>query len=56
MVCLSSSNIKINQIKSNSGKIFLWIELIPEPDVKYQLANGMVYHRLGSSNYSEKKS
>lgn len=54
VVCLSSSNIKINQIKSNSGKIFLWIEVIPEPDVKYQLANGMVYHRLGASNYFEK--
>jgi hypothetical protein len=54
VVCLSSSNIKINQVKSNSGKIFLWIEVIPEHDVKYQLANGMVYHRLGASNYFEK--
>lgn len=54
VICLSSSNIKINQVKSNSGKIFLWIVVIPEPDVKYQLANGMVYHRLGASNYFEK--
>lgn len=54
VICLSSSNIKINQVKSNSGKIFLWIEVIPEPDIKYQLANGMVYHRLGASNYFEK--
>lgn len=54
VVCLSSSNIKVNQVKSNSKKIFLWIEVIPEPDVKYQLANGMIYHRLGASNYFEK--
>lgn len=54
IVCLNSSNIIINQVKSNSGKIFLWIKIIPKPDVKYQLANGMVYHRLGASNYFEK--
>lgn len=54
IVYLNSSNIKINQVKTNSKKIFLWIEVIPEPYVKYQLANGMVYHRLGASNYFEK--
>lgn len=54
LIYLKSSNIKINQVKTNSGKIFLWIEVIPEDDVKYQLANGMVYHRLGASNYFEK--
>lgn len=54
IVYLNSSNIKVNQVKTNSKKIFLWIEVIPEPYVKYQLANGMVYHRLGASNYFEK--
>jgi len=54
IVYLNTSNIKINQVKTNSKKIFLWIEVIPVPDVKYQLENGTVYHRLGASNYFEK--
>jgi predicted HTH transcriptional regulator len=54
-VKLQSSNIKINQITNKDGKKFLMIEVVPEANIKYQLANGLIYYRLGASNYFEKK-
>jgi predicted HTH transcriptional regulator len=53
-VKLKSSNIKPRQIVNNEKKKFLVIEVIPEPNIKYQLANGLIYYRLGASNYFEK--
>lgn len=54
-VKLKSSNIKPKQIVNKDKKKFLAIEVIPEPSIKYQLANGVIFYRLGASNYFEKK-
>jgi hypothetical protein len=53
-VKLQSSNIKVNQMINLTGKKFLVIKIFSKPNIKYQLANGIIYHRLGASNYFEK--
>lgn len=53
---IEPSNIKSRQIVNKSGKKFLIIEVqsSTQSNIIYQLANGMIYHRLGASNYFEK--
>lgn len=51
---LKPSNLKISQITNSSSNKFLSIKVFPDPDIKYQLANGIIYYRLGASNYFEK--
>lgn len=53
-VKLKSSNIKPRQIVNMEKKVFLVVEVLSEPNVKFQLANGLIYYRLGASNYFEK--
>lgn len=54
IVNLSPISIKQTQITNKYGKQFLAIQVIPEPNIKYQLANGKIYYRLGASNYYDK--
>ncbi len=53
---INPSHISIEQITNDRNKRFLSIQLMPDADenIKYQLVNGMVYYRLGASNYCEK--
>ncbi len=53
-VFLDSSNIKPRQLITKLDKRFLIIEIVSKPNIKYQLVGGMVYYRLGASNYFEK--
>lgn len=53
-VLLDSSNIKTRQIITSSNKKFLIIEVIPKSNTKYQIRGGMIFYRLGASNYYEK--
>lgn len=54
IIKLKPNNITTKQIINKDKKKFLIIETLPEPNIKYQLANGTIYHRLGASNYFEK--
>ncbi len=53
-VKLKQSNIVTKQITNKDDKKFLIFEIVPDPNVKYQLSNGLIYYRLGASNYFEK--
>jgi putative lipoic acid-binding regulatory protein len=53
-VLLDSSNIKTRQIITSSNKNFIIIEVIPKSNTKYQIRGGMIFYRLGASNYFEK--
>jgi len=53
-VLLDSSNIKTRQIITSSNKKFLIIEVIPKSNTKYQIRGGIIFYRLGASNYFEK--
>ncbi len=53
-VLLDSSNIKTRQVITSSNKNFLIIEVIPKSNTKYQIRGGMIFYRLGASNYFEK--
>jgi predicted HTH transcriptional regulator len=54
IINLTPTSIKQTIITNKFCKQFLAIEVIPEPNIKYQLANGKIYYRLGASNYFEK--
>lgn len=54
LVAINSSNITTRQFVNKFKKRFLIIEIKPNSDIKYQLADGMIYYRLGASNYCEK--
>lgn len=55
---LFPAHIQATQFKNSQGKIFLVIEAVPNKpdagDYKFQLSNGMIFYRLGASNYFEK--
>ncbi len=53
-VKLSNTNIITKLITNKANNKFLIIQIIPEPNIKYQLADGKIYYRLGASNYFEK--
>ncbi len=53
-VKLSNTNIITKLITNKANNKFLIIQSIPEPNIKYQLAEGTIYYRLGASNYFEK--
>ena len=46
-ILLDPSNIKTKQIITSSNKKFLLVEVVPKPNIKYQLVGGMIYYRLG---------
>jgi len=47
-------NIKTKQIVNKFNKNFIIVEVLPKQNIKYQLAGGMIFYRLGASNYFEK--
>lgn len=51
---LNKSNINVKQIVNKSNNKFLIITILPMKNIKYQLSNGKMYHRLGASNYVQK--
>lgn len=53
-VSIDSADIKTKQIVNKSNKKFIIVEILPKQDTKYQLAGGMIFYRLGASNYFEK--
>ena len=53
-VKLSNENIIIKIIINKENKKFLIIQSIPKSNIKYQLADGTIYYRLGASNYFDK--
>jgi predicted HTH transcriptional regulator len=51
---LNTTNIKTKIIQNKQGKKFIQTKVIPKKNIKFQVDNGMIFYRLGASNYFEK--
>jgi len=53
-VSIDFSHLKTRQFINKLKKKFLIIEIVPKSNIKYQLAEGLIFYRLNASNYFEK--